>query len=203
MRALFLLGAGLVALMLAAGCARAPALAGTLEAAYGNVMRSPLCSQNVPADWVTSWPVPTGKPSEYTVLLYGLDETAQDASGVPRIRVLEPRGSATFTLDGRVSACDSHPVDPKPLEGERYGPAAMDMEEDEFDDASRQLLSLTESAGEAYARHAPLDRRRLAAFWSQFSLLAEPPLLGDYYKADPGFWEWVRKENGQSLSPSQ
>ena len=172
---------------------------GTIHEAFDGVMRSPLCSQNVPADWNTSWPVPTGKRGEYSVLLYDLDRTALDASGVPRIRIVRPGGQATFTLDGRVSACDSHPVGLAPLDGERYGVDAMNMDEDEFDDATRKLLSLTEAVGKAYARHAPVDKRKLAEFWAQFSLMAEPPLSADYYKLDPSFWEWLRRENGQSL----
>ncbi len=197
---------GLAALAVAAflcACGGGGSRQSSLSAAYDGVMRSPLCSQNVPSDWVTSWPVPTGKPGEYSVFLYALDRSALDASGVPRIRVMEPRGQATFTLDGKVSACDSHPVDLKALEGERYGENAMGMEEDEFDDASRKLLSLTESAGEAFARRAHADKRRLTDFWRQFQLLAEPPLLADYYRADPAFWEWLRRENGESLPPSK
>lgn len=191
-------GVALLAAALAAcgGGAQPPM---TIDQAFAGVMRSPLCSQNVPSDWNTSWPVPTGKRGEYAVLLYDLDETAQDASGVPRIRIVQPGGQAVFTLDGRVSACDSHPVGLAPLEGERYGNDAMNMEQDDFDDASRKLLSLTEAVGEAYARRAPVDRRKLAEFWSQFSLMAEPPLLADYYRLDPSFWEWLRDENGQSL----
>lgn len=183
-----------------AACGKAPPLPkGTLRASFEALPHSPPCSQNLPQDWVSSWPVPGDKPGEFKVLFYALDRRAQDASGLPRVRVTDPRGHAVFFTDGRVTECTSNPVDLEPLEGERYPDAAMDMEEDEFDTATAKLLTLTEAVGAAYSRKTKADKRTLAEFWKQFQALAEPALHKAYYKLNPAFWEWLRRENGASL----
>jgi hypothetical protein len=185
-----------------AACGKAPPLPrGSLRTAFDALPHSPPCSQNLPQDWVSSWPVPGDTPGEFKVLFYALDRRAQDASGLPRVRVTDPRGHAEFFTDGRVEECTSNPVDLVPLDGERYPDAAMDMEEDEFDAATAKLLTLTEAVGAAYSRKTKADTRALAAFWKQFDALAEPALRARYYELNPKFWEWLRRENGASLEP--
>ena len=176
-----------------------PSRGGSMQKAFEALPHSPLCSQNLPMDWTSTWPVPTAKPGEYEVLFYALDRGAQDPSGLPRVRVTEPRGRAVFTEDSRVSVCTSTPVDLKPIEGERYAGAAMALDEEGFDAASAKLLQLTQAAASWYSKGKRPDKRTLAAYWAQFQFLAEPALLGAYYGINPSFWEWLRRENGQSL----
>lgn len=183
-----------------AACGKAPPLPrGSLRTAFDALPHSPPCTQNLPQDWVSSWPVPGDKPGEFKVLFYALDRRAQDASGLPRVRVTDPRGSADFFTDGRVVECTSNPVDLEPLEGERYPDAAMDMEEDEFDGATRQLLDLTEAVGAAYSRKTKADKRTLEAFARRFDALAEPALRKRYRELNPAFWDWLRRQTGKSL----
>lgn len=193
--------AALILLAALTACGKPPAAPVSLGAALKKVPRSPLCAQSLPSDWVSSWPVPTGRAdgAEYAVLYYGLDRRALDASGLPTIRVTRPRGSAVFTTDGKVSACAAAAGDPaEPLKGERYREAVMRMEEEQYDRASAKLLALTEKAAAAYATKKA-DKAVLAAYWEQFRLMAEPALWPDYYKLQPAFWEWLAREHGESL----
>ena len=183
---------------LAAGCSP-DRQRGSLQKAFDGLQRSPLCSQNLPMEWVSSWPVPLDEPGRFTALFYALDRAAQDNSGLPRVRVTEPRGHAVFDTSGKVWECTSNPVDLVPLEGERYPNAAMDLDEDAFDAAAAKLVQLTDAAGSAYQRKAHADKKTLAAFWAQFQALREPALGAQYYRLNPKFWEWLRHENGASL----
>ena len=149
--------------------------------------------------WVSSWPVPTATPGRYKVLFYALDRTAQDASGMPRVRPTEPRGEAVFSIDGKVSACGATSPDLKPLAGERYSAAAMELDEEAFDKASARLLTLTETIAGVYAANNQAKPKDVAEYFKQFQLMAEPALAAFYYKANSDFWEWLRRQGGQSL----
>jgi hypothetical protein len=192
----------LLVALLTAGCSPDRTL-GSLAQAFEGLQRAPLCSQNLPMDWVSTWPVPLAAPGQYAVLFYALDRKAQDNSGLPRVRPTEPRGHAVFDTSGKVTECGSNPVDLVPLESERYPPEAMDLEEDAFDAATAKLLQLSDAVGAAYQRKAAVDKKTLAAYWSQFQLLGEPAMRPDYYKLNPAFWEWLRRENGASLPPAK
>lgn len=183
---------GLLLVVSLCACARVQA-PGSLQKAYDGVPRSPLCQQNLPMEWVATWPLPTKNKDEYRALFYALDRRALDASGVPRIRVTEPRGEAVFTADGKVSKCESTPLDIKPLEGERYSEKAADLDEEAFDKATAKLLSLTETLAGAFQRGAPPDTKSAMEFREQFDLLAEPPLRKRYEAMAPEFWAWLAK----------
>lgn len=201
----FKLGLPLLLAAAVAACQRPAAKPGSLDLALRGAARSPLCSPHLPADWTSTWPVPTGGKggAEYKVLFYALDRKAQDASGMPRVRVMEPRGYALFTADGKVSTCESRSEPARPLAGERYADALMQLDESEFDKATSKLLRLTEQVSSAYAGKTPADKALLSAYWEQFRLMAEPALWAHYYRAQPGFWEWLAREHGESLPPVQ
>jgi hypothetical protein len=184
------------------GCKPGSILApGALKRAFESLPRSPLCAQNVPADWVSTWPVPTSNPDEFRAYFYELDRRAADNSGFPLVRVSKPRGEAVFKAGGQASVCTATSADIQIIKGERYGDEAMSMEEDDFEKASTRLLGLTEIVGGFYARQTKRpDPRALSEFWKLFQIMAEPALLREYYEANPAFWEWLRANNkGQSL----
>lgn len=57
-------------------------------------------------------------------------------------------------------------------------------------------------AAELYAKGASAqdaDKRKLGEFVDSFLAIAEPGLLPDYYRVNPGFWEWLRREAGRSI----
>ena len=166
---------------------------GALQKAFEAAPNSALCRQNLPQDWASTWPLPTGKPNEYKILFYALDRRALDRSGLPTVRVLPPQGQAVFTADGKVSACQSKPEAAQPLKGERYAKKVMAMEEEEFEKNSRKLLSLTETLAGSFARGAAADPKTASEFRTQFSLMAEPNLREDYERAVPEFWKWLPK----------
>jgi hypothetical protein len=59
------------------------------------------------------------------------------------------------------------------------------------------LYAAAERAGALYAAGRPLEPQELAqlkSFVDLFSLLAEPPFLGDYYRLNPGFWKWLKRQ---------
>jgi hypothetical protein len=189
------------AVFLLAGACKPAGKPGSLAQALRSVPRSPLCNQNLPSDWASTWPVPTGggEGREFEVLFYALDRSAQDASGLPRVRVMQPRGRALFSLDGAVSVCEASGDEAKPLDGERYPDAVMGLEEDEFDKAEARLLTLTERTARQFAGKAPVDKAALADFAKRFDAMAEPALASAYYKAQPRFWDWLSQQTGQRL----
>ena len=74
---------------------------------------------------------------------------------------------------------------------ERYAKEVMAMEEDEFEKNSRKLLSLTETLAGSFARGAAADPKTASEFRTQFSLMAEPNLRGDYERAVPEFLQEI------------
>jgi len=68
--------------------------------------------------------------------------------------------------------------------------------------AEEALYAGLPKAGELYAKDAvpsEADKRLLADYLDAFNAIAEPGLLPDYYRAEPGFWEWLRSATGKSI----
>lgn len=188
----------LLLLLPLAACKQGPRPAPSLQKTFDTVSRSPACAQNLPMEWVSSWPVPADKEGRFQVLFYSLDRASTDKDGLPRIRPTAPRGRAVFSADGKVLECKASGDSPRVLDGERYPPAAMDLDEEAFDAAVAKLLDLTAKAAAAFAKDAK-DPGLAGEFGKQFRLLGEPALRPFYYQANPGFWEWLRREGGASL----
>lgn len=186
------------AVVLALAACKQAAPPKSFQAVFEGLSRSPACSQNVPMEWVSTWPVPQPEAGTFRVLFYSLDRSTMDADGLPRVRPTAPRGRASFSADGKVAECSASGEDAVILEGERYPVSAMELEEEAFDDATRELLALTHAAGTAYARGEPAPKTA-AQYWKAFQKMAEPALLPHYYRLNPAFWEWLRREAGASL----
>lgn len=176
---------------------------GALQKSFERVPRSPACAVNLPMEWVSSWPIPTGEEGgrRFVALFYSLDRKVQGDDGLPRVRVTVPRGKAAFNTEGKVFSCEVKPAEARALRGERYPAAAMRLEEEDFDKAVAKFLRLTETVSDYYARNSPKpDSAALDDYWKSFELLAEPALRRYYYEANPAFWEWLRAKTGKGLS---
>jgi hypothetical protein len=188
----------LVLALAAASCKPAPPPPGSLKKAFEGVARAPACAQNVPQEWVTTWPIPEAAAGRYAALFYSLDRSTTDKDGLPRIVPTAPRGRVSFSADGKVARCEAWGEPARALAGERYPPAAMELDEEAFEAATTRLLAATEAAAAAYAVDAK-DPAVARAFWKAFEPLSEPALRRHYYEANPAFWEWLRREAGNSL----
>jgi hypothetical protein len=183
----------LVVLLAAASCKPSETAQKKFEAAA----RSQSCVGKVPAEWVSTWPIPL-KDGGYAVLFYALDRKAKTNDGLPRVRPTAPLATARLDEGLAVKECATREGKPQALEAERYSPAAMALEEEPFDAATAKLLELTRKAGAAFAKDEKAPELA-KEYWAQFQLLGEPALRPHYYRASPAFWEWLRRENGASL----
>ena len=182
-----------------------PPAPGALQKSFERLPRAPACAAQLPMEWVSTWPVPTGAEEgrQFVALFYSLDRSLEGADGLPRIRVTVPRGQAVFNSQGAVASCEIRRSLAAALPGERYPPAAMRLEEDQFDEAVAKFMRLTETMAGYYARRASKpDAYVIAAYWTHFEQFAEPALWPYYYKANPEYWEWLREINGKSIPPA-
>jgi hypothetical protein len=159
------------------------------------VRSAPACSGLVPLEFGRTFPVPASGPGEsFTVLFYPL---AEDAG---RVEALTPVFEARFAraADGADSCARLNPA-PAPR---ALGPAApAGMSNADYYRAQARLFSSLDRAAVLYfsGKPAAADKAALADFSDAFAALAEPGLLPDYYRQNPGFWEWLRREGGRSI----
>lgn len=193
----------LIALLgLCAACRRPQAPApGRLAEAVRQVRGLGNCAALVPQEWPAGWPVPSPVPGggRFDVFFYPLGGTPDEGP-----RMSEPAAEAALDLSaGLAATCRPRAGTRRELKGPRWTPAAERLDSDAFDAQAERLYALTEAAGAAFAagRAAPTAADAAAAreYLGLFETLAEPPLLAEYYRLNPRFWEWVRQAAGRSI----
>jgi len=159
------------------------------------------CGAVVPQEWPAGWPVPSAAPgaARYSLFFYPLGGGPDEGP-----RMFAPGADASLELAEKPSAsCRARPGARVELKGARYTAAAEALETEAFDAEAERLYALTEAAGRAFAAGRPAPSKDDAAaardYLALFETLAEPPLLAEYYRLNPRFWEWVRAAAGRSI----
>ncbi len=189
----------LAAVLAAAACSRpappAPAVK-KLGAVLHDARYAGPCASVVAVEWPMSRAVPLSgtRPGRYKIFFYPLS----GSPGKPP-RLATPAAEAVVDVDaGAPVECRRVPGVPKDVAPPRWSPAASALSDEDFSAKSDELDRLTEDAAAAYsARRADADLAR--RYLADFELLAEPAYLGDYYRLNPDFWEWVRGAAGRSI----
>lgn len=157
------------------------------------------CSTSIPVEWAHSWPVPRADGG-VTVLFYPL---AGDPASGPTLYA--PAGTAVLSSSGAIAGCGRLAGEPRKLSTRRWSAEAERLDPRAFERRAAELYDDTETAARWYASGktaAGPERELLRRYAEEFTLLAEPDLLGDYYRANPGFWEWLRAVAGVSIPKS-
>lgn len=159
------------------------------------VVESPSCSAMIPMEFGRSLPVPVrDAPRRFEVLYYPLTV----APG--RSEARSPVFAARFS--GETPAADVCRRLTNPGH-DSLGPAVPPgLSNKEYYRAEAKLFSELDRVSALYlagGTPAPADKAALAEYADAFLTLAEPGLLPDYYRANPDFWEWLRREAGRSI----
>lgn len=192
-----------VCALAAASCGRqapAPAAKPTLADAVRDARFAPPCRRLVAQEWPAGLPVPddaaTGR--RFKIFFYPLIGSPGTAP-----RLVQPTADAVVDADAGTSVvCRARPGLPGNLTGARWTPQAAALDADAFDAKIAELDRLTELIAPVYAARRPptaADADLARRYASLFETMAEPPLLPDYYRLNPAFWEWVRAAAGRSL----
>jgi hypothetical protein len=158
----------------------------------GNVRTGPACSKLVPMEFGQTIPVPQ-KDGTFKILFY------PTMTSPGKSEVMPPQYAGTFTPDPDRDACAKLPAEA----AVSRGPAVRDgVSQTAYYREETKLYASLGKAAALYAKAAPLtdgDKKTLTDFLDAFAVIGEPGLTADYYRANPDFWEWVRKEAGRSI----
>jgi len=185
-------------LFLAGACRRAPepAPAGGLAAAVRGARGAEACRRVIAQEWAASLPVPLAASGRFEIFYYPMSGSEEPVMATP---------AASAVVDaagGPPNECRAWPEAPKDLSAP-YWPAGVEQLDDAaFEARSAKLDALTEAAAAAYnARRppTPADAALAKEYFELFDAMAELPLRPQYYRLNPGFWEWVRAAGGRSL----
>jgi hypothetical protein len=155
------------------------------------------CAALVPLEYEYTFPVPLD-PSEKTLEVLFYAQTPERYA--PRYEIVTPQYAAVFNLD-TTSEDRCFALHPERLD--ELGPATPPPY---FKTAyARRTFqtydSLQKTCALYFGRQAlePKDRKILGEFADSFQKVAEPVLLPRYYRINPDFWEWLRREGGRSI----
>ena len=159
------------------------------------------CNRVIPLEWAYAWPLPQAD-GDFLVLFYPL--TGNPATGP---KLYSPGGAAIIKPSGEITSCLMFANEPRQLPHHRRWSFHFRGDSMEaFEKRACELFDATESVARLYSSGRPLDasgRAEAGRFWKDFQALAEPELLPDYYRADPDFWEWLRRASGGSIPKVQ
>lgn len=199
----------LVALLgLCGACRRPAAPEAAPEAAPGRLAEAVRqarnlgnCAAIVPQEWPAGWPVPSAAPgaARFSLFFYPLSGAPDEGP-----RMFAPGADAALDLaKGLAASCRPRAGARRELKGPRWTEAAEGLDTEAFDTEADRLYALTEAVGRAFAAGRPVPSKADAAaareYLALFETLAEPPLLVEYYRLNPRFWEWVREAAGRSI----
>jgi hypothetical protein len=159
------------------------------------VVISPSCSGLVPMEFGRSFPVPVrDAQKQFEILFYPLSV----APG--KSEVFSPVFEAHFARD--TAAADVCLRLPK-AEARSLGAAVpAGLSNKAYYRAEATLFASLDRTAAVYfagGASAPADKAALGEFIDAFLTLAEPGLRPDYYRINPDFWEWLRRETGRSI----
>lgn len=150
------------------------------------------CAKLVPMEFGQTMPVPV-KGDAFKVLFYPIDR------GTGKPQAMSPLYSGTFGRDPDIAPrCDALGGKAAP----RGPAAAAGVSQTAYYRAELGVFASLDKAAELYGKAASpegADKKALEQFASDFAKIAEPGLLADYYRVNPDFWEWLRKEAGSSI----
>jgi hypothetical protein len=162
------------------------------------VSRGADCTKLVPMEFGRTYPVPApdGKPGRFQVLFYPSRFSPGDCA------MASPAFAGEFSVDAPAEdRCRK--LDVKELEPlGRCMPEGITMTKRSR--AEAVLFESLEPAAALYAKGGEAsaqDRRTLAAYVDSVETLVTPPMRAYYYRQNPAFWEWLRKNGGRSLTP--
>jgi hypothetical protein len=159
------------------------------------VRDSASCSALIPMEFGRSFPVPVrdGRP-RFEVLFYPLIVSPGKSEA------MTPVFEAHFARDtAEADVCASRPAAAPRSLGAPV-PAGLSMKA--YYGADAALYASLDKTAELYfagGAKTPADKAILGDFVGAFTTLAEPGLLPDYYRVNPDFWEWLRRETGRSI----
>lgn len=152
---------------------------------------SATCGALVPMEFGWTIPVPA-RDGGYKVLFYPLSSSPGRSEAFSPVveGVLPPAGEGTCAKIAGAKPESRGPAVPPALAGAEY------------DRRQAAVYGALEAVAGAYRRggaSSPDEKKVLAEFAESFASVAEPGLLPDYYRANPDFWEWLRREAGRSI----
>jgi hypothetical protein len=157
---------------------------------------APTCSASVPIEFGRTFPVPLpGPDGRFEVLFY------PSISSPGKSVIMGPRFVGTFARSGGTDACAALPAEkgaPSPLGA--AVPEGLSMKA--YYRSEAVLFASLDKAAALYAKGGSPDdagRKDLVDFVDAFTAASEPGLRPDYYRVNPEFWEWLRKEAGRSI----
>jgi hypothetical protein len=160
------------------------------------VRSSPSCSKMIPMEFGRTFPVPDRGPAkQFEVLYYPL------LTKPGKSEALSPLFQARFARDNAAAdACAPLAGATPPHSVGAPVPAGLSMKAYYKADAAL-FASLDKTAALYFAGGSPAaaDKAVLGDYVDAFTTLAEPGLLPDYYRQNPDFWEWLRREAGRSI----
>lgn len=152
------------------------------------------CSALVPMEFGQTFPVPARGGKRYSVLYYPV--SAQPGKS----EAMSPVYSGDFARGaGEPDRCAKLGADKPHSVG---APVPAGLSQKAYYKAAVALYASLDKAAALYGTGgtvADADKKTLADFADAFSTLAEPGLLPDYYRQNPDFWEWLRREAGRSI----
>lgn len=152
------------------------------------------CAALVPMEFGRTFPVPAKDGASFKTLYYPVTDPSGKAEiGTPVYEGRFARAASASDGCARIGAAAPRPLGPAVPPGlSRKG----------YDRAAAVLYASLDRAAALYARGgapAGADKQALTDYLDAFQTIAEPGLLPDYYRLNPDFWEWLRRETGRSI----
>jgi hypothetical protein len=152
------------------------------------------CANLVPMEFGQTVPVPVRDDGgRFKVLFYPV------VSSPGKAEALSPLYEGLFARDAADSRCARLGAGAPASRGPAVRPG---LSQSDYYRAEARLYEALDKTAALYAKGAPLadaDKKALADFADAFQVIAEPGLAPDYYRVNPDFWEWLRREAGRSI----
>jgi len=156
----------------------------------------PDCVKSVPIEFGETYPVPVrdGSGGHFQVLYFPAKFTPSSCT------MASPVYAGEFSLDApAANKCSSlNPKEIEPLGS--CMPPGLSMTK--VNRTETQLYESLEPAAALYFKGTPVgpqDRKLLGDYVDAMATLVVPGMLPYYYRQNPDFWEWLRKEGGRSI----
>ena len=191
LRRVLLLSAGMLAACKGSSYWMDQVQADPLYQLSGKVRTGAACAKLVPMEFGQTIPVPVA--GGFKILFY------PTVTSPGKSEVLPPQYEAVFSMDPDVDRCAKRSAEA----AVSRGPAVRDgVSQTAYYREETKLYAALAKTAALYAKAAPVspeDKKALTDFLDAFAVIGEPGLTADYYRTNPDFWEWVRKEAGRSI----